>query len=154
MVDLVYSDLLTSGEDDPNALHLDGDEAECVASYFVDEFGVEYLENLGYDIGTGGVPSAPLLDIPVPPEKRVTTIEATRNCVDFPGHLRAFLAGDARLTATEVDCLTSRFLEKGLMEQSLFSAETGMSGEELRAFLPPIYESCGITREAIQRRDP
>lgn len=32
MVNLVYSDLLASGEDDPNAMHLSDDEAECVAT--------------------------------------------------------------------------------------------------------------------------
>lgn len=142
MLELVREDLLISGEDDPNALHLSEDESECVATYMVDEFGVEYLEELGYDIDTADVTPAPLFETPLPAERRPDAIRAVMGCIDFTGHFRRFMQGDTRLSSSQIDCFTSSYMESGYLERTLFSAPDAESQQASLEELADVSKAC------------
>lgn len=139
--DVIAASLRAPGDDDPNALQLSAEEADCAADAIAAEIGIDRLEEIGLDVEQQAAPrfSQP----PLTTEEGDVVYGAYEECIDLVGQVTALVAADGSFDDEGAQCVAEEYLASGLLRESLLAPGFNQDlNERVDAALVEAFRTC------------
>jgi hypothetical protein len=136
--ELMAEDLVGSQEE--GAIAFDGDQADCVATGLLEEFGSEQIRAWGYDEEAGQTPEGDLtID---DPDQREQAWDVLVDCVDVTDQVSDILAAGGALDEDESRCVAERYVDSDVAAHAVFGPGDPEVNEQVDDLLGSAVEEC------------
>jgi hypothetical protein len=136
--DLMADDLVGSQEE--GAIAFDDEQADCVASGLLDEFGADQVRAWGYDEEAGQTPEGDLtID---DPGQREQAWDVLVDCVDVTEQVSDILVAGGSLDEDESRCVAERYVDSDVAAHAVFGPGDPEVNEQVDELLGSAVEAC------------